>query len=76
LSARADDAPRLADRNSDERGIPELRDPNGDIDAFLDEIDNAIPQQEFCRQSGMLFEEVGQDRADEAPPELYRGGDG
>src|SRR5215467_14650117 len=51
-----------------------MRDPNGDIDALVDEIDDAIDKQHVGADFRVALQKFAYDRAQIASPESHRGG--
>src|SRR5262245_5315362 len=74
--ACAYDAAHMPDRNDYERRILEMRDPDCHIDPLLDEVHDAIEQQEIYGHSWMTREKFRQYGGNVTSPELYRRGHG
>jgi hypothetical protein len=73
--ACAHDAPHPADRNRHHRRILEVGDANPDIDAFLDQVHNAIEEQQVGADPRIAPDEIADDRGNVAPADQRRSGD-
>lgn len=60
VGCRDDDAPRLAESSGDERRVFERSDANRDVDAFVDEMQIAIVEDELRRDVGVRGKVVAQ----------------
>jgi hypothetical protein len=76
LLARTNDATYLPNRRGHEGRILEVGDPNPDVHPFLDQIHDAIQEQQIGTDEGMALKEFAQDRANVAAAEQHRSGDG
>src|SRR5262249_7759406 len=72
--AGAHDAAHAADRNGHQRGIAQMGDADGYIDAFVDKIDDAIDEEHVGADLRVALQEFADDRTQIAPPEGHRGG--
>src|SRR3954465_11250591 len=75
LLARADHTTHMTARNCHDRGVAQMRNANCDIDAFLDQVHDAIDEQDFGTDFRMVKEELTQDRRKMTPAEQHRRGD-
>lgn len=57
-----DDPPHRPDPNGAEARIRQMPDPDGDIDAFLDDIDQPVDEQAAPGHRGKAIQIVEQDR--------------
>src|SRR5215467_995024 len=72
--AGAHDATHAPDRNGHQRGIAQMGDPDRDIDAFVDEIDDAIDEQHVGADLRVALQEFAYDRTEITAPEGDRSG--
>ena len=70
--ARAEHASVRCEAAGDQAGILELADPDRQIDALLDQVDEGIGHGEVDPERRMQGEEVGQRRRDVQAPEHHR----
>ncbi len=75
VRAGAQEGPDLAEPDRADRGIAEGRQPYGEIDSLLDEVDHAVQEQHARPHAVMLGQERLQHRHQLQAPEQFRRGE-
>ena len=70
-----DDSARRAERDGNQRRLGQHADANGQIDPFIDQIDDSIKQYQINANLGIRRQKIGHHRPHVQAPEHHRRGD-